>query len=379
MKKILFTFAALVFTLITLKAQQAEICNNGIDDDGDGFVDCFDSDCTETAECEGFYLGNDASCEAEPSELPAFKLKFAYSSDDDVVNNLSRISIGDLDSDGIPEIITQNRYTKRIFLLNGIDGSVKKSVVGNSGTVLWRSAIANVKGDNCAWVYTVEGNKVVAYDCELVKQWASENTGDERFNIGFADFDGDGQAELYYKDEIRDPITGVRLARGDRANWDKTGDGSVAVDIKGDEDLELVLNDKIYRVNTSASRTQDSWSLTKIDDANIGYKLKGGNSESATTSVADYNLDGFLDVIFTGADENNYTTVFFWDVENETTKEYTYTESIANYGKGWHNGTGRINIGDLDGDGQLNAVFVSGKYVHALDENWELLWSKEVF
>ena len=30
-----------------------EICNNGIDDDGDGFIDCEDNDCVENAECGG--------------------------------------------------------------------------------------------------------------------------------------------------------------------------------------------------------------------------------------------------------------------------------------------------------------------------------------
>ena len=34
-------------------ANQAEICDNGIDDDGDGFIDLDDLDCTETGdECD---------------------------------------------------------------------------------------------------------------------------------------------------------------------------------------------------------------------------------------------------------------------------------------------------------------------------------------
>ena len=31
---------------------QSEICNNGIDDDGDGLVDCEDSDCDDDPDCD---------------------------------------------------------------------------------------------------------------------------------------------------------------------------------------------------------------------------------------------------------------------------------------------------------------------------------------
>ncbi|MEL6651194.1 MAG: hypothetical protein AAFQ87_10365, partial [Bacteroidota bacterium] len=34
-----------VFSLSTMTSFAQEICGNGLDDDGDGFIDCFDPDC----------------------------------------------------------------------------------------------------------------------------------------------------------------------------------------------------------------------------------------------------------------------------------------------------------------------------------------------
>lgn len=57
MKSILFLIVTVVlgFSLISCssddKKPKVEICNNGIDDDGDGFVDCEDFDCLGSIYC----------------------------------------------------------------------------------------------------------------------------------------------------------------------------------------------------------------------------------------------------------------------------------------------------------------------------------------
>ena len=63
MKRLSLVFAlSLNLTAVQLYAQ--EICNNGRDDDNDGFIDCYDTDCAVSTFCKGFYLGDDALCEA---------------------------------------------------------------------------------------------------------------------------------------------------------------------------------------------------------------------------------------------------------------------------------------------------------------------------
>ncbi|MTI21971.1 hypothetical protein E1176_13140 [Fulvivirga sp. RKSG066] len=390
MKRLLLTLPVFLLMLMATSATAQEACGStcgdGIDNDGDGFIDCFDSDCASCTECDGFYTGNDASCEATPSEFPAFSLAMDFSSPNKTANHIGRIAIGDLDRDGIPEIATQNRYTDEVYILNGNDGSVK--AVADVKNPRWRISMANVEDDNCGEVYAIDYEyidppgrnnayreyRIVAMDCNLDPKWTSEAFEADPVHLGYADFDRDGQPEMYYKDEIRDPVNGTRLVAGNDGQWNNLNAGPVAVDILGDEDLELVSGGKIYSVNLG-SRTADAGNLTEIASMPIPYAVK--HSENST-SVADYNLDGFLDVIASGEDANGVTTVFFWDVQNNTVKTFSDPLTAAETGnndylKGWRGGTGRLNIGDLDGDGQLNVSFVSGRYLYALDENFEIV------
>src|SRR5690606_17799850 len=93
-----------------------EICNNGIDDDNNGFVDCYDNACAGSTYCEDFFMGEEASCEAVPSEFPTFAMKLAWGSPNGTAATWSRASVGDIDGDGIPEIITTNRETNKLFV-----------------------------------------------------------------------------------------------------------------------------------------------------------------------------------------------------------------------------------------------------------------------
>ena len=62
MKKLLLVII-LIFPIILLGQ---EICNNGIDDDGDGLIDLFDDEC----ECEGF-----SSTQSVPSLIPNYSFE----------------------------------------------------------------------------------------------------------------------------------------------------------------------------------------------------------------------------------------------------------------------------------------------------------------
>jgi len=78
LKFLLFITTSFLLTLSNCKkdenpdVKKAEICDNGIDDDGDGFIDLDDLDCTETGdECyngidddgDGFHDSEDSDCD----------------------------------------------------------------------------------------------------------------------------------------------------------------------------------------------------------------------------------------------------------------------------------------------------------------------------
>jgi hypothetical protein len=371
------SFLILTLCLMSfLAAAQVEICNDGIDNDGDGFIDCYDGSCANIGACDGTFLGNDAKCEAKPAEFPKFTMTLDFASPNETTNHLARTAVGDLDRDGIPEIITMNRYTKKVIVLNGRTGQVKSSLSAPF-TPQWEVAIANIDNDNCAEIFTFgnEGSQMYlySYNCDLTTQlWKTKISGDP-INFGVADFNGDGKVEVYAKDEIYDAKTGTRLIKS--KNWSDMNGGPVAVDMGGTEDLELVVGGYIYSVDLGPG-TQDGGTLTEINKISDYYIRFDFNA----TSVADYNLDGNLDVIISGSTvkKGKNTTVFFWDVANNTVKTFFDNTPGSYQPNGWDNGTGRINIADLDGDGKMNVSYVSGKFLYALDENLNLFWRKVI-
>lgn len=399
MKRLAVLTVLILATMLAMAQTSGEICNNGKDDDGNGFIDCYDNACSASTFCKDFFLGEDAECEVKPPAFPQFTMALDFASPNETTNHLSRIAVGDLNRDGKPEIITMNKYTDRLFILNGTDGSIQhqKSVSFDPN---WEVAIANIDNDNCGEIFFFgyedppgddnAGTYLYAYDCTLTLIWRSaKRLRGDPINYGLADFDGDGKVELYVKDEIFDAHTGIRLVKSTASSWTTINGGPVAVDIMGDDKLELVNGCAIYSVDLG-NRTADAGSLTllkKHDDYFIRHEFNA-------TSVADYNLDGYLDILASGSTEahGKNTTIFFWDVHNNVMKTYSDpipgdftiyacpTKTGEYYKNGWQNGTGRINIADLDGNGKLNISYVSGKYLYALDENLNPMpWSpKEV-
>ncbi|MDN5213083.1 VCBS repeat-containing protein, partial [Fulvivirgaceae bacterium BMA12] len=353
-----------------------EICNNDIDDDGDGFIDCFDTDCANNSFCDGTFLGNDVSCQAQPTQFPTFSMSLDWDSADKTAVHFGRLAIGDLDNDGVPEVVSFNTYDDRIYILDGSDGSTK--FVENVGPDYRRRfdhdiAIANLNNDNCGEIFVMgkndddDGYTLASYDCQLNELWIVDAGSKNIGALGLADFDGNGTVELYYKDEIRNAATGAIIVAS-TADFDDLADGGVAVDIAGDDDLELVVGGTIFDVNLGAG------TATSINTM-PGYNVKG---RFPSTSVADYNLDGNLDVIATGGDASNVTTIFFWDVATNTVLTYSDAFGTGDYEFGWNNGAGRVNIADIDGDANLNITYVSGEYLYALDENMNQLWRSQI-
>lgn len=368
---------ALVLMCASLLAQaQTEVCNDGIDNDGDGFIDCYDGNCANSANCDGTFLGNDVLCQAKPIAFPKFTMQIDFTSPDETTNNLARMAIGDLDRDGIPEIVTMNRYNKRLYVLDGRNGSVKHQL-NAPFTPQWEIAIANIDNDACGEIFTFGTESgdtyLYSYNCNLTTQnWKRRISGDP-INFGIADFNGDGNAEVYAKDEIYDAKTGTRLVKSN--NWNDLNGGPVAVDIEGDSNLELVVGCIIYSVNLG-NGTTDNGSLTELKRVPDYYIRYAYNA----TSVADFNQDGFLDIIASGStiSKGKNTTIFFWDVKNNTVDTFFDNTAGAYLPDGWQYGTGRINIADLDGNGRLNVSYVSGKFLYALDENLDLFWRKQI-
>ena len=109
-----FLFIPLLLSSYLSAAQES--CNNGIDDDGDGLIDCYDPECSGNTSCSGFYIGNKVICGEEP-DASAFSIKLQWASENYTAFNSITPAVGDLDGDGIPEVVSTNRKENSLLEL----------------------------------------------------------------------------------------------------------------------------------------------------------------------------------------------------------------------------------------------------------------------
>ncbi|MFY0690265.1 MAG: hypothetical protein JXQ90_24030, partial [Cyclobacteriaceae bacterium] len=414
-KPFLVTIISFVFTL-QLHAQD-EICTDGIDNNGDGFVDCYDELCSDGDDCSDFFVGNDIECRDEPTDDPTFSMRLQWGSPDESANSHSSPAVGDIDSDGTPEVIATNKQNKTISILDGVFGNYDQNIKNASGQeepyVLDYEpenavVIGDIDGgDGYAEIVVVEDKgrivELLRYDentQQLYSDWKvtfADNVG----MPGMADFNGDGIVEIYFRDVIIDARDGSTIVNSAGGDWQiDYAHGAIAVDILPDafcancSGLELITGADIWAVSIpNGGGSGSKSSAANINDLinadlgnNIDYHVKYYNNwkdQWTSISVADFDQDGDMDVLMSGALGEDYTdptTIFYWDV-NEG-EYYTYADPSNDHPRG----TGRINIADVNGDGNMNAIYISDQKLYALappdpadaDPQLSTIWVKGV-
>lgn len=341
MNKKLHLILFLFFSIATTAAQ--EICNNGIDDDGNGFVDCYDSQCNGNADCSDFFFGKPiVNCSTNPTN-PAFDLNVIWQSTVDV-SSRSTMMVGDVDADGIPEVVCHQSGVNELYILDGITGAVEVTI--NCPAIadhVDAIAIGDTDDDGLAEIYVVTNDNVLRCfenDGTPKVGYTPVATGGTNESIpGIADFNGDGIPELYKDNRIYHSLTGALIASGTGSTGNNPGsNGSpaampVAADVLPDNycancaGLELVCGNVVYAVDISGG------TLTPIANSLPGALADG------FTSIADIDVDGQLDIVIV-----SNGTIYVWDPR--TGLQMGNTFNIPNTSAG-----GRANIADYDNDG----------------------------
>ena len=411
-------------------------CNNGVDDDGDGFFDYYDGDCLDDPNNPNDYIITKPDCEARPVGN-VFDVNEAYRSGDGTANNRGMPVIADIDNDRTPEIITINN--NNIYILNGIDGSTEHTYPYPDNKGISSSyeplAVGDIDNDGYGEIfhYNSKGH-IRAMDYTpgsgISTRWQVSLADDKRRFPALADFNQDGQVELYYANEIRDAATGNLLVAGShgtttypvgRNDWEDLNGLPVAVDIIPSSEcatcsgLELVLGGVIYAVDIAGGSLTEVKVMDDVPEANktnfsgkYYSNISFTDQTSTTTAVVDYNQDGYLDVLASGSinERDGPSAVFFWDLHNNTAKAFIVSRPASTipitipdpYGGAddnfrslygdltggncddgedctWERGVGSLNIANIDNDPQLECTFMSGSSLYAIDQDMNLEWA----
>ncbi len=386
-----------------------EICDDGIDNDGNGFIDLFDDACS----CENtdFFYGNCAyTCEYIP---PPTNTNFDITQEwisTEGVTNISQLFAGDMDgeADGVSEIIAMKAMNygtsdiNAIYILDGMDGSLKYNPTTlrissrNKGIAIGdtdkdgRTEFFYITSDDET---TGNSRKIVCYEYDpsgvnpggsgtgtFSLQWISnrqvtcglsgvELFAVEDFPIGLADFNNDGTPEVYIGNEIYNALTGQFVTSGGTNSMGSWNQGEfdshyhviavpIAIDVLPDlacgdcSGLELVAGNQVYSVNISAG----TMTIRRQAPSN----LPDGN-----TAIADYDHDGDLDAVIS-TNNSSSSFIYIWDLQTNTQIGGTHT--VANVSSLFYHPISLATIADFDGDGRAE-IGVCGNNVLQIIED----------
>jgi len=334
-------------TTTALPAQVAELCGNGIDDDGDGLIDCEDDDCTFPL-FSNYALGNSDSFD---------------------------VSLGDLDGDGDLDAWVANSGANRVWInQGGVQGGVagafadSSQAVGNSNSYGVSLGDLDGDGDLDAWVANNNGqaNRVwinqggdqggVAGDFADSGQALGNSYS---FGVSLGDFDGDGDLDAWVTNQNQPNRVWINqggqqggvagdFADSGQALGNSNSFGVSLGDLDGDGDLDAwVTNDsgQANRVWINQGGDQGGEAGDFLDS---GQTL--GNSDSFDVSLGDLDGDGDLDAWVTNQNQPNRVWINQGSLQGGVAGDFT--DSGQALGNSFSDG---VSLGDLDGDGDLDA------------------------
>ena len=324
-------------TLCSAVLPCAEICDNELDDDEDGYVDCFDTDCN----C----FDVDTACTIIPPVAP-LSVQTAWISTQNIADPTTTPFVGNLNPqvDSIPEIIVMGNNPGQIYIYRG-DGSNKSSPVSFAPALLTSFEIsppllADINADGIPELILIGGTGFISVYTNYQENqsppfthWFNSSpaaTG-ELSPLGAADFDQDGIPELYMGRQVfafdftnpaaptlSQKVKGTGHAGAEASLNPGNFDHAAAVDMlsksdcNGDPDcdgLELAAGAHIYSIDLDPN-DGDGYQI-KIQ-RNLNTFLPGISFSDGPTQVADMNLDGTPDVVVNGRSQNQQQ-VYIWD------------------------------------------------------------------
>lgn len=277
--------------------------------------------------------------------------------------------LADMDGDCVSEILMPDYDGKRLLFidsktgLNKIEISTPYLRYASSENV----ATADLDGDGMPEIFikaptiNVSFNvlgKLICYNLDGSIRWISDQRYESNLKnliggrIGLADFNMDGNPEIYVNNKIFNASTGAKLVDGGDngfgiVNINGPKAFSIAAQLDGDlSDLELAAGYTIYKVKIVNLNGTTGNSMTAYN-MQIDNKLIDGY-----TAVADINLDGILDVVVTTAGVGGEAVIYAYTLPGRIprliAKAYPPGNDIY---------IGPPSVGNIQGIGKPSIVF----------------------
>ncbi len=370
---------------------EEESCN-GVDDDGDGLVDedygdvdgdgaadCVDEACV--TEVPGTRSEVDDTCVGGGTGVPPanpwnVSILWQYLGSGVV----STPAIGDLDGDGVPEVVFNNDAAGgSTVVLDGVTGRLEWTVSGMDAYS--GPSIGDIDGDGLGDVVTSTGgcyapHEVYAYDHTGALKWRTPiGTACETY-ANLTDLDGDGDVEIIVNEYVLDGATGAVLFTLDLSgtNW-----GAPAVaDLDGDGTQEILLSTDVF--DNSGNRL---WSCGSGGDGTFPQPVNIDADDAGEVLVAGYGRMTLCDddgsELWSRAYGGYGTAVCVADFDNDGVQEFGFAQSGNFYlieGDGtnrWvtpvndNSGLAGCTSWDVDYDGVPEVVFADENDIMVLN------------
>jgi hypothetical protein len=318
---------------------------------------------------------SDADCYGTP---PAFAWGIAekFGHNAVTVSTFSTVCVGDLNGDGYPELVAlagqvhAGMYAARLIVYLGPNHTQINTInaKGNSIAVFDGGGVALLKakiaGKDSAFIVVQDYDGFLyAFNYTGAHIWKSSAitgiTATKHYDIGIADFNNDGQPEIYCGPDIFNASTGVKICSspgnyGLSPSW--TSQSQIpqqykatpfAADVTGDGKLEYIAGNQVYSVDIAGGSMTLLYTVPPPTDQYGTTMISDGK-----TQVADFDNDGYLDVVVSGVNISALrSNVWIWSPTKQTVLARISNNDVRNQSYPF--------IGDIDGCGQPEILFIA--------------------